>query len=66
MFGQEHNIAVIVDMPGPAEYIAVVATTVLSGTIGSWKSIPLCTAADLTRASDVATKVKAAYKVPGQ
>jgi len=65
MFGQEHNIAVIADMPGPAEYIAVVATTVLSGTIESWKSIPLYTAADLMKASNVAGKVKAAYQPPG-
>ena len=65
MFGQEHNIVVIADMPGPAEYIAVVATTILSGTIGSWKSIPLYTAADLVKASEVAGKVKAAYVPPG-
>ena len=64
MFGQEHNIAVIVDMPGPAEYIGLVATTILSGTISSWKSIPLYTAADLMKASEVASKVKAAYKPP--
>ena len=65
MFGQEHNIAVIVDMPGDAEYIAVVATVVLSGTIQSWKSIPLYTAADLTKASAVAGTIKSAYKPPG-
>ena len=65
MFGQEHNIAVIVDMPGPAEYIAVVATTVLSGAIASWKSIPLYTAADLVEASKVAGKVGAVYLPPG-
>lgn len=64
MFGQEHNIAAIVDMPGNAEYIAVVATTILSGTIVSWKSIPLYTAADLVKASGVAKKVKAAYQPP--
>ncbi len=64
MFGQEHNIAIIVDMPGPAEYIATVVTTVLSGTITSWKSIPLYTAADMMKASEVAVKVKAAYEPP--
>ena len=65
MFGQEHNIAVIVDMPGNAEYIAVVATTLLAGVIKSWTSIPLYTAADLMKASEVAGKVKGAYKPPG-
>ncbi len=65
MFGQEHNVAIIVDMPGPAEYIAAVAPAVLSGTISSWKSIPLYTAADVVKASAVMAQVKAAYKAPG-
>ena len=64
MFGQEHNIVVIVEMPGPAEYIATVATAILSGTIVSWKSIPLYTSADLIKASKVAAQVKAAYQPP--
>lgn len=64
MFGQEYNVVAIVDMPGPAEYIAAVATAVLSGTLSSWKSIALYTAADLTKASEVAAKIKAAYRPP--
>ena len=65
MFGQEHQVAAIVDMPGPAEYIAVVATAVLSGTIASWKTIPLYTSADVVKASTVAAQVRSAYKAPG-
>lgn len=65
MFGQEHNVAVIVDMPGNAEYIATIATAVLSGAIASWKSIPLYTAADMMKAAELGNKVSAAYQPPG-
>ena len=66
MFGQEYSIAIIVDMPGNAEYIAAIAPAIMSGTLASWKSIPLYTAGDVVKASKIVKKTGAAYSAPGK
>jgi uncharacterized protein with GYD domain len=66
MFGQEYSIAIIMEVPGNAEYIGGIAPAILSGTISAWKSIPLYTAQDVMKASKIAKKVAAAYKPPGK
>ena len=64
MFGQEHNVAVIMDMPGNAEYIGAIAPAIMSGTLASWKTVPLYRSSEVTKASEVARKVAKAYKPP--
>jgi len=64
MFGQDYNIALIADMPGNAEYIGAISPAIMSGTLASWKSIPLFTAADVVKASRISKKVEKAYRPP--
>lgn len=64
MFGQDYNVAIVMDMPGNAEYIGAIAPAVASGTLATWKSIPLYRAADVVRASEVARKVAKSYRAP--
>ena len=64
MFGQEYGLAVIVEMPGNAEYIGGIAPALMSGTFSAWKSIPLYTSADIVKASEIAKKVAKSYKPP--
>lgn len=66
MFGQEYGIAIIVDVPGNAEYIGGIAPAIMSGTLAAWKSIPLFTAGDVVKGSKIAKKVAASYKPPGK
>jgi uncharacterized protein with GYD domain len=66
MFGQDYNIAVIVDMPGNAEYIGAIAPAIAGGTIASWKSIPLYTSSELVRGSGIAKEVAETYRPPGK
>ena len=63
MFGQEYHVALIVDMPGNAEYIGTVATAMMAGTF-TYKTIPLYTSADLAKASAVSKKVRSVYRPP--
>lgn len=64
MFGQDYNVAVIVDAPGNAEYIGAIAPAVMSGTFSAYKTIPLFTSADVQKASKIAKKVAASYTPP--
>lgn len=66
MFGQEYSIAIILDMPGNAEYIAAIAPAIMSGTLAAFKSIPLYTAGDVVKASKIVKKTGAAYSAPGK
>jgi uncharacterized protein with GYD domain len=66
MLGQEYGLAMIVEAPGHAEYIGGLIPAISSGTFESWKSIPLYTWADMTKALQVAKKVQAVYKPPGR
>jgi uncharacterized protein with GYD domain len=66
MFGQEHHIAIIVDMPGNAEYIGAISPALMSGTLSAWKTIPLYTAGDVVKASKIARKAATAYRPPGK
>ena len=65
MLGQEYGLAMIVESPGHAEYIGAVLPAISSGTFESWKSIPLYTWADMTKALTIAKKVRTVYKPPG-
>ena len=65
MFGQEYGMAIIVDVPGHAEYIAAVGPAIASGVFEAYKTIPLYTAADVTKALPIARKVAAVYRPPG-
>ena len=64
MFGQEYHNALIVDMPGNAEYIGIVATAMMAGVFSAYKTIPLYTSAELARASAVTKKVRKVYRPP--
>ena len=64
MFGQDYNVAIIAEVAGNAEYIGAIAPALMSGTFSAFKSIPLFTAADVTKASKIAKKVAATYKPP--
>jgi hypothetical protein len=66
MFGQEHHVATIADMPGTAESIGVISPAIISGTLASWKTIPLYTAGDVVKASKIAKKVAGAYRPPAR
>ena len=52
--------------PGHAEYIGALVPAISSGTFESWKSIPLYTWADMTKALKIAKKVQTVYKPPGR
>jgi hypothetical protein len=54
----------IVEAPGHAEYIGAIAPAIGSGTFESYKTIPLCSWADVAKALPIATKVQAVYKPP--
>ena len=64
MFGQEHNVAIIIDVPGNAEYIGAIGPALMSGTFSAFKTIPLYTAGEVVKASKIAKKVAASYKPP--
>jgi uncharacterized protein with GYD domain len=66
MFSPEYDIAIIMDVPGNAEYIGGIAPAIMSGTLASWKTIALFTAGDVMKAAKIAKKVAAAYKPPGK
>ena len=64
MFGQDYNVAIIADMPGNAEYMGAIAPAIMAGTFAAFKTIPLYTAAEVTKASKIAKKVAAKYRPP--
>ena len=64
MFGQDYNVAIIAEVPGNAEYIGAIAPALMSGTFSAFKSIPLFTAAEVQKASQIAKKVGKSYKPP--
>ena len=66
MLGQEYGMALIVDMPGHAEYLAAVGPAIAAGVFDSYKTIPLYTSADVAKAVPIAKKVAAVYRPPGR
>jgi uncharacterized protein with GYD domain len=66
MFGQEYGLLMIIEAPGHAEYIGGLVPAIASGTLESWKTVPLYTSADMSKALKVAKKVQAVYKPPGR
>jgi uncharacterized protein with GYD domain len=64
MFGQEYGLAMIVEAPSHAEYIGAIMPAVAAGTFESYKTIPLYTATDVTKAIAVSKKVAQVYKPP--
>jgi uncharacterized protein with GYD domain len=66
MLGQEYGLVMIVEAPGHAEYIGALVPAISSGTFESWKTIPLYTQADMTKALAIAKKVHDVYKPPGR
>lgn len=64
MFGQDYNVAIIVETPGNAEYIGGIAPALMAGTFSDFKSIPLFTAAEVQKASKIAKKIMASYQAP--
>jgi uncharacterized protein with GYD domain len=65
MFGQDYNVAMIVEAPGHAEYIGAISPVLSSGIFESYKTIPLYTAADVVASMPIAKKVRAVYRPPG-
>ena len=65
MFGQEYGLAMIVEAPGHAEYLGAVAPAVSGGVFESYKTIPLYTWADVTKAIPISRKVRSVYRPPG-
>jgi uncharacterized protein with GYD domain len=66
MLGQEYGLVMIVEAPGHAEYIGALVPAISSGTFESWKTIPLYTQSDMTKALAIAKKVHDVYKPPGR
>jgi len=64
MFGQDHNVAIIAEVPGNAEYIGAIAPALMAGTFTAFKSIPLYTSAEVVKAAKIAKKVGAKYRPP--
>jgi uncharacterized protein with GYD domain len=64
MFGQDYNVAIIAEVDGNAEYIGAIAPALMSGTFSAFKSIPLFTADEVTKASQIAKKVAKSYQAP--
>jgi uncharacterized protein with GYD domain len=64
MFGQEYGLAMIVEVPGHAEYLGAIAPAIVSGTFESYKTVPLYTWADVAKAMPIAKKVREVYKPP--
>lgn len=64
MFGQDYHVALILDVPGNAEYIGTLATAMMAGTFSAYKTIPLYTSADLVKAAGVSKKVRSVYRPP--
>ncbi len=64
MFGQDHNVAIIAETPGNAEYIGAIAPALMAGTFAAFKTIPLYTSGDVQKASKIARKVAAKYRAP--
>jgi uncharacterized protein with GYD domain len=65
MFGQEHQVAVIVDVPGNTEYLAAVMPAIASGMFESYKTIPLYSAGEVVKAVSLSKKVREVYRPPG-
>lgn len=65
MFGQDYNLAMIVEAPGHAEYIGAIAPVLSSGIFEAYKTIPLYTAADVMASVSISKKVRAVYRPPG-
>lgn len=66
MLGQEYGLAMIVDMPGHAEYLGAMGPAIAGGVFESYKTIPLYSAADVVKALPIAKKVAAVYRPPGR
>ena len=64
MFGQDYNVAVIVEAPGNAEYIAGIAPALMAGVFSDFRSIPLFTSAEVQKAAKMVKKVTASYQAP--
>ena len=65
MFGQDYQVVIICEAPGPAEYIAGIAPAITAGVLEEWRTIPLYTAADMVKASDMVKQTGGAYRPPG-
>lgn len=65
MFGQEHNVVIIAEAPGNAEYIGAVAPAIAAGVFESYKTIPLYTVKEVLQATKVAQRVAKVYSPPG-
>ena len=66
MFGQEYNVAVIIETAGNAEYIGGIGPVIMSGTFSAFKTIPLFTAGEIVKGSKIARKIVAKYSPPGK
>jgi uncharacterized protein with GYD domain len=64
MFGQEYNLAMIVEAPSHAHYLGAVATPIAAGVFETYKTIPLYSAADVREAIPIARKVRTVYRPP--
>jgi uncharacterized protein with GYD domain len=66
MYGQEHNVAIISEFPGNAEYMGAIAPALMSGTFSAFKTIPLYRASEVVKASKIARKVAKSYRPPAK
>ncbi len=64
MFGQEYGLALIIEAPSHAEYMGAIIPAIAAGTFESYKTVPLYTATDVTKAIAVSKKVEQVYKPP--
>jgi uncharacterized protein with GYD domain len=64
MLGHEYNLALIIEAPGHAEYLAALAPAITSGIFETYKTITLFTSEDVKKSFPIAKKVREVYRPP--
>lgn len=61
LIGQEYQVAIVFEVPGTAELLGALMPAITSGVLDEWKTIPLCSAAELVQGAALAKKVTKTY-----
>jgi len=64
LIGQDHHVAVICNMPGVGEYIGTVLAATMSGSIESFKTVPMYNMQEMDTAKAMCRSLTTVYKPP--
>ena len=64
LIGQEYHVAIIAEMPSVSEYLGTMRTAIMGGAIEDFKTIPMYSVEEHSKARDIYRKVKASYAPP--